>query len=134
MDNENLEFNTDVEGIDVTIMECDFAYPPETASKYREVSANEFKVHWTVHQEARKWGLKGASIVAYNIKGSFLLTSYDEDDVEISETEYLIDSRVLLENGWELDTEGASDKKLSDDVSPQAIIIDYKDKNITISF
>ena len=120
--------------LDVTIMECDFAYPPETDSEYREIAANDFKVHWTVHQETKEWGLKGTSIVAYNIKGSFLLTSYDEDDVEISETEYLIDSKVLLENGWELDTEGALDKKLSDDVSPQAINIDYKDKNITISF
>ena len=127
-------FITDIESGDVEIWEHDLQYPPETASIDREVSPGEFKVEWRIEMEMRSWGVKGISVGAYGVKGTFSIISYDEDAIPISDTEYLIDSAILEKEGWSFDSEGLDDRDLNDSIAPQGVEINYKDKSIVVTF
>lgn len=81
-------------------------------------------IHWNYEMEMRSWGLKGAIGYISKLEGN-LFYNYEDDKEEEIEINSL---------GFEIESEGFEDKKISDDICPFDIEINYKDKTITVNF
>lgn len=83
-------------------------------------------VKWGIDIEARSWGWRGGFVTIYDVSGRLL---YETIADEREEKE--IDIKSL---GFEIDTVGTADLKLSADICPYSLEINFKDKTIYVNF
>jgi len=88
-----------------------------------EITGN-ITAYWNYDMEMRSWGLRGAISYISKLVGSLFYNYEDgrEEEVDINSL------------GFEIVTNGFEDKKISDDICPSDIEVNYKDKTITVNF
>lgn len=127
-------FETKIDGDFVDIWEHGRQYPTSSAASYVEVESEDFEVEWKSDIEYRSWGIKGLTPRVERVTGNFILAAYDSNHDILSETQYRIDSNLLMKDGWEFKNEGLDELDCEAGIRPQHIAIDYKDKTIEIDW
>lgn len=104
------------------ITDIDIYYQPEEVDSV----SGSLEVKWGCEFEMRNWGMKGATLSVYDVTGT-MLYEFIGDEREEKE----VDIKSL---GFEIDTEYTDQLKLTDNVCPQGIEVNYRDKKILVKF
>ena len=125
----SIEHNYSYRGLELDVAHTRTATPQKYIIKEDdEIAFSDFTVKWTLEIEARDWGVKGLMVYATKVNGSMFISEIDEDGNEAAEYEF------VLPETFKIETKDSECRKLIDDITPQEIEIDLKNKSITILF